>query len=145
MPPPTFATAFRFRATFEFSTDSADTRFQSVSGLSVDYETEPLKEGGENRFTHQLPVRTTYADVTLKRALAVEGPLVDWCENAFRNFRFDPATVTIQLLDPAGEPLRSWVLSHAWPKKWQLSDLNAENNALAIESLTLSYRHFRTL
>ena len=139
---PSFATAFQFLVSFGFSGGGADACFQAVSGLSVTYETEQVKEGGENRFVHELPVRTTYSDVTLKRALVTDGDLVDWCRDAFENYRFDPATVTISLLDPAGDPLRSWHLEGAWPKKWEINELNAEQNALVIETLTLSYRHF---
>lgn len=39
--------------------DGADSdseqRFQEVSGLSVEVETETLNEGGENRFEYKLP------------------------------------------------------------------------------------------
>ena len=37
-----------------------DSEFQSVSGLSVDIETEEFAEGGENRFKHKLPVKTKF-------------------------------------------------------------------------------------
>ena len=40
-----------------------------MSGLSVEYDVEEFKEGGENRFTHKLPVRTKYADLVLKRGM----------------------------------------------------------------------------
>jgi len=48
-----------------------DARFQTVSGLSVEYDYESFKEGGENRFEHKLPVRTKYADMVLKRGMLV--------------------------------------------------------------------------
>ena len=139
---PPFATSFQFRVTFDLSPDVADTRFQSVSGLQVSYETFAVKEGGENRFVHQLPERTSYQDVVLKRAIVTDSAVVEWCREAFENFRFQPVTVTIQLLNPRSEPLRSWHLDRAWPKQWELGELNAENNGLVIESLTLSYRRF---
>ncbi|MEO0408411.1 MAG: phage tail protein, partial [Cyanobacteria bacterium P01_A01_bin.135] len=50
-----------------FGKDAVETRFQSVTGLSVDMQTETLKEGGENRFEHILPVRTKYSPLVLKR------------------------------------------------------------------------------
>jgi phage tail-like protein len=31
---------------------------------------------------------------------------------------------------------------HAWPKKWSLSDLDAEQSGIAIETLELHYRTF---
>ena len=59
---------FHFSVIFElFPQFPNDIRFQEVSGLSVDTEFEALAEGGENRFSHQLPTKTTYRDLQLKR------------------------------------------------------------------------------
>jgi len=139
---PPFALGFHFSVHFDFDNDQADYRFQSVSGLSVEYVTETVVEGGENRFEHVLPVRTQYADIVLKRALVTDSALVEWCRAAFEDREFSPATVTIHLLNPDGDPLRSWHVDRAWPKKWSISDLNAEENSLVIETLELSYRTF---
>ena len=56
---------FYYKVEFELSSEPNDARFQSVSGLSVEYDTEEYKEGGENRFTHKLPVRTKFSDLVL--------------------------------------------------------------------------------
>jgi hypothetical protein len=34
---------------------------------------------------------------------------------------------------------------HALPKKWDISAFNAEQNTLAIGTLTLTYRYFKTI
>lgn len=136
------ALGFYFSVHFDFDRGEADCSFQSMSGLSVEYTTETVVEGGENRFEHVLPVRTQYTDLVLKRALVTDSDLVKWCREAFEDRTFRPATVTIQLLNPEGEPLRSWHVDRAWPKKWSLSDFNAEENALVIETLELGYRTF---
>ena len=141
---PPFATSFQFRVTFDLSPATIDTRFQAVSGLSVTYQTEQVREGGENRFAHELPVRTSYEDLVLQRALVTESALVDWCRRAFENFEFSPASVSVQLLDAALDPLRTWQIEGAWPKAWSLSALNAERSELALETLTLGYRRFHT-
>ncbi|TAL50180.1 MAG: phage tail protein, partial [Methylovulum sp.] len=47
---------FYYKVEFGISKDKNDARFQSVSGLSVEYDYENFKEGGENRFEHKLPV-----------------------------------------------------------------------------------------
>ena len=59
---------FYYKVEFEGSSEPNEARFQSVSGLSVEYDIEEYKEGGENRFTHKLPVRTKYADLVLSAA-----------------------------------------------------------------------------
>jgi phage tail-like protein len=140
-PPP----GFHFRVIFGTDpVDSIDTRFQSVSGLSVDMETQTVKEGGELRYEHVLPVRAKYPPLILKRGLVVKNSplLMTWCSNAFNNFSFDPINILIQLLNEAHQPVMTWEIIHAWPKKWSLSDLNAEQNALAIETFELQYHYF---
>ena len=139
------ALGFHFSVHFGFDRGEEDIRFQSVSGLNVEYATESVIEGGENRFEHVLPLRTQYTDLVLTRALASNSALTDWCNQAFFDRLFSPTDVTVHLLDPAGEPLRSWQVSWAWPKKWSYSDFNAEENSLVIETLELGYRTFHPL
>jgi phage tail-like protein len=127
---------------FSISQSKNDVRFQTVSGLSVEYDMEEFKEGGENRFTHKLPVRTKYADLVLKRGMLTDSEVILWCLNAFRNREFKPADVSITLMNEKSAPLRTWNVSHAVPKKWLVSDLNANENAVVIETLELSYRYF---
>jgi phage tail-like protein len=135
---------FHFAVRFAFS-DEADTHFQSVSGLSVEYETETIKEGGENRFEHKLPVRTKYADLSLKRGLLLDSKVLKWCLDALENRVFAPTDMQIVLLNEQHQPLKTWNVAAAWPKKWSVSDFNAQENALVIESLEISYRYFKLI
>lgn len=137
----------------DFGGDVVETRFQSVTGLSVDMQTETLKEGGENRFEHVLPVRTKYNPLVLKRGLVTDSKMVKWCMDALVNFEFKPVDMVVNLLhvnrpvDRAppinSEPLMTWEVINAWPKKWSISDFNAEQNAIAIETLELNYNYFK--
>src|SRR5215470_13745370 len=72
-----------------------DARFQTVSGLSVEYDYENFKEGGENRFEHKLPVRTKYADLVLKRGMLKDSGVIKWFLTAFRDRQFSPADVNV--------------------------------------------------
>lgn len=120
-----------------------DTRFQSVSGLSVEFETETFKEGGENRFEHVLPVRTKYPDLILKRGLlAKDSEVFAWCQKAFQQREFKLTNLLVTLLNEKHEPLKTWNVVNAWPKKWAVSDFNAEANAIVIETLELRYNYF---
>lgn len=119
-----------------------DVRFQSVSGLSVEYDTEEFKEGGENRFTHKLPVRTKYADLVLKRGMLTDSTLTKWLLKAFRDREFSPSDLNVILMNEQGEPLRTWKVAHAVPKKWVISDLNAGENSIVIETMELLYQYF---
>ena len=67
---------FYFRVEFvgiDGMEDDKEQRFQEVSGLSFEVETEELKEGGENRFVYKLPKRTKYPNLVLKRGLLRAG------------------------------------------------------------------------
>jgi len=124
------------------SAPTADARFQTVSGLSVEYDYESFKEGGENRFEHKLPIRTKYADMVLKRGMLMGSKVLEWFTLAFRDRQFTPADVNVILMDEKGNPLRVWNVVHAIPKKWLVSDFNANESGLVIETMELSYRYF---
>ena len=133
---------FYYKVEFGISKNKNDVRFQTVSGLSVEYDIEEYKEGGENRFIHKLPVRTKYADMVLKRGMLTDSEVMQWFFNAFRNREFVPTDINVILMNEKSEALRTWKVAHAIPKKWLVSDLNANDNAIVIETLELSYRYF---
>lgn len=135
--------SFYFRVSFNgVGNKTIDTQFQSVSGLRVEVKTESYKEGGENRFEHQLPLGTEYAPLVLKRGLIKDSALIKWCTETFETLEVKPTTLDIMLLNPRSEPLMSWNVVHAWPVKWEVSDLEAQESGIAIETLELKYRYF---
>jgi phage tail-like protein len=134
---------FHFRVEFLNIGNDNDVRFQSVGGLSVEYDTEAFKEGGENRFEYKLPVRTKYPDLVLKRGLLLDSAVYAWCIDALQNRIFAPAQLNVTLLNEQHEPLKVWKVFNAWPRKWQVSDLNAQENSIVIETMEMSYQYFR--
>jgi phage tail-like protein len=142
----TIPVGFHFLVAFElFPQLPNDFAFMEVSGLEVEMEMESRKEGGQNRFTHQLPVRSRYSDIVLKRGLFFESGITEWCRQAIENFSFTPTNILISLLNSDHIPVNSWYVVNAIPKKWAVSNFNAMENSLAIESLTLSYQYFNIL
>ncbi len=133
---------FHFKVEFVGIGNDNDIRFQSVSGLAIEYDTESFKEGGENRFEHKLPLRTKYADLSLKRGMLTDSKVIEWCMKAFVNREFKPVQVNVILLNEKHEPLKRWEVIDAWPKKWSVSDLNAQENSVVIETLDLAYKYF---
>ena len=133
---------FYYKVEFQGSSEPNKARFQAASGLGVEYDTEEFKEGGENRFTHKLPVRTKYTDLVLKRGMLTNSETVQWFLEAFQERSFSPKTVTVILMNEQGEPLRTWNVVHAVPRKWTVSDFNANENSVVVETLELSYRYF---
>ncbi len=134
---------FHFKV--EFTGFSGEFEFQSVSGLSVEMDTEEIAEGGENRFKHKVPVRTRYPKLVLKRGLLVDSEIIDWCKSALEYFDFEPVDLIVKLLNEEHQPLISWNVVHAYPVKWSVSDFDAEQNKLVIETLELNYNYFNVL
>lgn len=131
-----------FHFEVKFSGMEGENQFQSVSGLSVDLETEEISEGGENRFKHKLPVRAKYPNLVLKRGLLVNSEFIQWCRDALENFVFSPVDIMISLLDENHESLISWNVVHAYPVKWNVVDFNAEESKVVVETIELAYNYF---
>ena len=135
---------FHFKVQFDFDTDgnSIDVSFQSVTGLDSTLETETVREGGENRFTHVLPVRRKFGPLVLKRGLLMpeDSMLTQYFKLAFENDTFTPfRLVTIHLLDETHQSLMHWEINNAWPLSWKMGELNAMEGAILIETLELNY------
>lgn len=144
-------TGFHFKVEFQGVSgmdNDAEQRFQDVSGLSFEMETETLAEGGENRFEYKLPKRIRYPNLILKRGLLTDSALIKWINNAMSTFftvavyDFKPADILISLLDESQEPVAVWQVIQAYPVKWNVSNFNSNENAIAIETIELAYQYF---
>jgi len=141
IPPPVFS--------FRVDIDGAegDTSFEEVSGLQVELETEDVVEGGQNRFTHKLPVRTRYSNLVLKRGVVTSGSdFGKWVAQALSRGlvrQGSAKTIVVQLLDEKRKPLLSWKVFGAYPLRWEHVPLNSTGNTVLTETIELSYQFFQ--
>jgi phage tail-like protein len=123
-----------------------DASFKEVSGLAMELAVEELGEGGENRFKHRLPTGAKYTNLVLKRGLVVESsPFFQWCSTTIQGNLVKaivPSGILVALLDENGAPLRTWSVVNAWPVKWSVSDFNAMDGQVVIETLEIAYQYF---
>lgn len=144
---------FKVELAVDSLNNESEQRFQEVSGLTVEVETESLREGGQNRFEYKLPKRAKYPNLVLKRGLLTKTPFTktaffDWFKSAMNTyfdvftFDFKPADITITLLDEADKPVAVWNVVQAYPLKWTMSDLKSTENAIVIETMELAYQYF---
>ena len=131
--------------------------FAEVSGLSSEMVTEELNVGGMNEGVIKLPVRVKHPNLVLKRAFNINmnGSQVtkntslytDWLNKILlepanlddHNLVNSCKQITVTLVDPDGSDLLVWYLGNAFPVKWQLSNLSAKENTVAIETIEFSY------
>jgi phage tail-like protein len=138
---------YHFSVVFELLPQfSIDTKFQSVSGLKSTMETETISEGGQNKFKITLPKRTTHENLVLKRGLTKElSGLKMWTTKALSDFVYHPANLVISLLNENHNPIKVWYVSQAIPISFEISNFNAEENKIVIETFTLKYQFFKEI
>jgi len=136
--------AFHFAVALD-AHPGVDTSFSEVSGISAEMQTEPVHEGGENRFVHALPTGVKHPALELKRAIASkDSVLVQWCKSTLESglaLAVQPKSLTVKLLDAAGQPLRAWSFADAFQMKWEVEAFSATKNELAIEKSVLHYTY----
>jgi phage tail-like protein len=119
--------------------------FTEVSGL--DFETEVIEyREGNSKFYNKTkqPGLTKFSNITLKRG-TFEGDF-DYYKEWRKTYFFQEGnktasqyrrTVTIKLLNESHEAIITWKLLNAWPSKVQSTDLKADANEVAIETMEL--------
>jgi phage tail-like protein len=140
--------AFRFGVLFLIGgvvPNPLDIMFQKVSGLGTTVELEPVKEGGQNNYTQQLPKRIQHENLVLERGLVVGSPLVIEFNATMSLFKFSPSNVLVTLIDSTNIPIASWLFMKAFPVKWSVSALDATANSVVIETMELSYQRMQVL
>lgn len=147
MPPVGFYFSLQFGS--KSSTGDLDAAFQEVSGLSTNLETKEIVEGGENRFVHQVPVRTKFTDLVLKRGfIPARSDLARWVSDTLNSNMgkpIEPQDITLHLLNEKHDPLTTWTFVKAYPVKWEFSNLDAEKSAIVTESITFKYQYFQLI
>ncbi len=119
-----------------------ETSFSEVTGLKTSMQTIELQEAG-NPVKHSLPDKVTYSDLVLKRGIATMGSnIVQWCKKTLDvpfAQRIETHTVIVDLLNPEGEPARSWTFYRAYPVSWETDSFSSTANKLSIETITLKH------
>src|SRR5258708_31917548 len=111
--------------------------FQEVKGLGADLEVTADPEGGVNDHVHQLPVRHTWSRISLRRGVVRDPGLWSWYQAGLMQSLGARRDGTIILMTSAGTPALSWTFQGGVAAKWVEPEMNAMNNAVAIEALEI--------
>jgi phage tail-like protein len=118
-------------------------QFQEVKGLGADLEVTAYPEGGVNDYVHQLPVRHSWARITLRRGLTVGRGLWEWYEAGLTQSLGARRDGSVILLSPPGIPLAAWEFRGGIAAKWTGPEFNAMQNGVAIESVEIAHHGVR--
>jgi phage tail-like protein len=115
--------------------------FDECSGLEAKMEVEEYKEGGVNGYTHKLPGRVSFTNVTLKWGTQHSSALWDWYVDVVSKTdkTSELRSVSILQLDQTRQEVRRWNLQNAFPVKWVGPSYNAANSQIGVETLELAF------
>jgi len=127
---------------FHFSVDWGGTRigFTEVSGLDVQLDVIEYRAGDSPEY-HKIkqPGMHKFSNITLKRGtFKGDNQYFEWLNTVQLN-KIERRDVTITLLNENHEPVVTWAIKKAWPIKVQSTDLKADGNEVAIETLELAH------
>ena len=112
--------------------------FSKVSGLDIQTELEPVKEGGVNYTTWQLPGQTSFTDIVLENGIADYSQLWPWYFDVI-NGKITRRNGTIYLVDNLGNKSIWWDFLDAFPHNWKGPTFDASQASVAVQEITLAH------
>ena len=114
--------------------------FTEVTGLDIQVEVIEYRDGSSPEFSkRKMPGLHKYSNITLKRGtFNGDREFYAWMRTVNLN-TVERRDITISLLDEFHNPVLSWKVINAFPTKVQASDLKADGNEVAIETLELAH------
>ena len=114
--------------------------FTEVTGLDKQVEAIEYREGSSKDYSKiKMPGLHKFSNLTLKRGqVAKDTEFFDW-NNEINLNKVVRRDILISLLDEKHEPVMTWKALNAFPIKVQASDLKADGNEVAIETVEIAH------
>ena len=119
--------------------------FKEATGFDSESEVQEMKRATNNGKTDIIKVNGNpkWSDIELKRGIDQDKTLWNWrkmiVDGKLKEARKD---CTITMLDYMGQPVVTYSIINAWPKKYTGVGLKADSNEVAVEGLTLVHEGF---
>jgi len=122
-----------------------------LSALKKSTEAIEWREAGGPSLVRKLPGRTKFEPITIEAGLTHDRTFLEWAEQvsspqgdgavSLKSYRKD---ITIEVLNLQGKKAMAFTLQRCWPSEFQaLPEMDANANAVAIQSLKLEFEGFR--
>ncbi len=127
---------------FHFQVDWGGTKigFTELSGLEIENEVIEYREGSSPEYSKlKMPGMQKSSNITLKRGtFKDDNEFYEWF-NTVQLGKIERRNLTISLLNEEHQPVVSWMVKNAWPTKLTSTDLKADGNETAIETMELAH------
>ena len=120
--------------------------FKEASGVESETEIIEYKEATEKgkMIIRKVPGAMKWSDITLKKAIDDSTALWDW-RREVEDGQIDAArrNGSIVLYDSEQTEVARWNFESGWPSKWKGADLNAGEDQVAVEEITITHEGLR--
>ena len=125
---------------FQVKWDDAELIFQEVTGLSSETQVIEYRGGNSKVYsTVKMPGIQKFGNITLKKGI-FKGDKALWDKyNLIKMNTIKRSTTLISLLDETNAVAMSWKLLNAFPCKMTVSDMKADANEIAVETMELAH------
>jgi phage tail-like protein len=125
---------------FHFQVDWSGTNigFTEVTGLDISNDVIEYRDGSSSEYSKiKMPGQRKFSNITLKRGMfKSDNDFYTWFNTINMN-TVERRDIVISLLDETMTAVVVWKVKNAWPSKITPTDLKADGNDVAIESLEI--------
>ena len=114
-------------------------RFFSCEGLEIDTNVYEVEEGGYNTSTHKRIGHTRTPNIILKKGINGNSELINWFHSNNTAKKLNRKTLSVILMNSAHEEIRRWDLYRAFPVRWKVQTLDANDNSFLIETIEIAH------
>lgn len=125
---------------FQVEWGGAKIGFTEVTGLEVSTEVIEYRDGASREYHKiKMPGMQSFSNITMKRGtFQGDNDYYNWWNTVALN-TIERRDLTISLLNEKHEPVVVWKIKQAWPVKVQSTDLKADGNEVAIETIEIAH------
>jgi phage tail-like protein len=117
-----------------------ESAFIECSGIKATRDVLEVKEGGVNSYTHKLPGRTSFGNITLRKGIMFSTKLWEWYIEGLSDAKVTRRDITVvQYSSYFNMPARWYNIKNAFPVEWDVSSMRSDSSTFAVESLTLAF------
>jgi phage tail-like protein len=144
-------TGFHFRVDFLFPSDDTnyagpiDALFKEVSGIGSNLEVASDYQELGNVHVQDYAKARKFSNLVLKRGVTKFSKLNYWFEDSLYDLKLKPIPVIVTLLNEAHQPAMCWLFYDAFPLKWSMGNMDAQENKILIETIELHYSSYISL
>jgi phage tail-like protein len=114
--------------------------FTEVTGLEVTTEVIEYRDGASREYHKiKMPGMQKFGNITMRRGTFLgDNEFYSWWNTVALNV-IERRNLIISLLNEKHEPVVVWKVKNAWPVKVQSTDLKADGNEVAIETIEVAH------